>query len=74
MIDPKTLPENDPRRHTMQVRSWLADITEHLHEDIQKVDDPGFKTLFGTTAEVLSGLDRAFADYEEKTGDSTGQH
>lgn len=66
MLDPKTLPESDPRRHTMQVRSWLTEIAEHLREDVQKVDDPGFKVLFETTSEVLTGLEKSFAAYEEK--------
>ncbi|MBG0741050.1 hypothetical protein IV500_16885 [Paeniglutamicibacter antarcticus] len=68
MVDPKTLPENDPKRHTMQVRSRLTELAEHLREDVEKVDEPGFKALFETTAEVLTGLEKAFAGYEEKTG------
>lgn len=73
MIDPKSLDESDPRRHTMQVRTWLTQMTEHLHEDVQKVEDPSFKTLFETTAEVLTGLEKAFARYEATTGDPGGQ-
>lgn len=73
MIDPKSLQESDPRRHTMQVRTWLTQMTEHLHEDVQKVDDPSFKTLFETTAEVLTGLEKSFARYETKSDDTGGQ-
>lgn len=73
MVDPKTLPESDPNRHTMQVRARLTELTEHLREDVQKVDDPSFKALFETTAEVLAGLEKAFAGYEEKTGDAWRQ-
>ncbi len=66
MTDPKTLPESDPYRHTMQVRSRLTELAEHLREDVQKVDDPGFKILFETVADVLTGLEKAVGSYEEK--------
>lgn len=68
MIDPHTLPESDPQRHTMQARTRLTELAEHLREDIQKVDDAAFKALFDTTAEVLLGLEKAVANYEEKMG------
>jgi hypothetical protein len=38
----------------------------HLREDIQKVDEPQLKAMFETSAEVLSGLVKAFGDYEKK--------
>jgi succinate dehydrogenase/fumarate reductase flavoprotein subunit len=40
MIDPKTLRESDPNRHTMKVRARLTELAEHLREDVQKVNDP----------------------------------
>jgi hypothetical protein len=64
MVDPKSLPPEDPRRHTMQLRSRLTDLAEHLREDVQKVEDERAKALFETSAEVLLGLEKAFADYE----------
>ncbi|GAA1337409.1 hypothetical protein [Arthrobacter roseus] len=72
MVDPKTLPESDPYRHTMQVRARLTELAEHLREDVQKVDEPGFKALFETAAEVLTGLETAVAGYEKKTGLDAG--
>ena len=62
--DPKSLPESDPRRHTAQVRTRLADLAQHLREDVSKVEDLRAKALFETAAEVLLGLEHAFADYE----------
>ncbi|MDN6177574.1 MAG: hypothetical protein L0J08_03390, partial [Micrococcaceae bacterium] len=62
--------ESDPRRHTMQVRSRLTELAEHLREDVDKVDEPRFKALFETSAEVLAGLEKAFAGYEEKSGNA----
>ncbi len=64
MTDPKSLPESDPLRHTMQIRGRLGDLAEHLREDVRKVDDLRAKALFETSAEVLLGLQKAFADYE----------
>jgi hypothetical protein len=64
MVDPKSLPPEDPRRHTMQMRARLSDLARHLREDVLKVHDERAKALFETSAEVLIGLERAFADYE----------
>ena len=44
----------------------LADVQSHMREDIDKVDDPQFKALFETSAEVLGGLIKAFDDYDRK--------
>jgi hypothetical protein len=44
----------------------LQEIVQHLREDIEKVDEPQFKAMFETSAEVLNGLVKAFEDYERK--------
>ena len=44
----------------------LADVQTHMREDIDKVDEPRFKAMFETSAEVLGGLIKAFDDYEKK--------
>jgi hypothetical protein len=51
----------------MKTRTTLTDLADHLREDVSKVDDVRAKALFETTAEVLLGLEKAFADYEEGT-------
>lgn len=66
MTDPMTLPRSDPRRHTMKTRTRLTELAEHLREDVGKVDEPRVKALFETAAEVLLGLEKAFADYEAR--------
>jgi hypothetical protein len=71
--DPKTLAETDPTRHTIQVRTRLTELAQHLRDDVQKVDDPAFKALFETTAAVLVGLETAVAGYEEKKGEAWNQ-
>jgi hypothetical protein len=38
----------------------------HLRQDIDKVDEPQLKAMFETSAEVLTGLVKAFDDYEKK--------
>jgi hypothetical protein len=48
----------------MQVR--LQETIDHLRADIEKVDEPQLKAMFETAAEVLSGLKKAFSDYEKK--------
>jgi hypothetical protein len=37
-----------------------------MRSDIGKVDEPQFKAMFETAAEVLGGLVKAFDDYERK--------
>jgi hypothetical protein len=65
VTDPDTLPQSDPRRHTIKMRRRLTELAEHLREDVTKVGDPRAKALFETSAEVLLGLEKAFADFEE---------
>jgi len=48
----------------MQTR--LQEIIDHLRKDIEEVDEPQLKAMFETSAEVLTGLKRAFSDYEQK--------
>ncbi len=59
------LPPSDPMRHTAKMRAALTDLAQHLRGDVEKVHDPKAQALFETTAEVLLGLERAFADFEE---------
>jgi hypothetical protein len=56
----------DPRVHTQKMKQRLQETMDHLREDVEKVDDPKFKAMFETGAEVLGGLKKAFGDYEQK--------
>ena len=58
--------ESDPRHHTEKMRKRLSETIDHLRADIEKVDEPKFKAMFETSAEVLGGLIKAFRDYEQK--------
>lgn len=52
--------EGDPRHHPIKIRGMLADVRDHLREDVSKVEDPRAEALFETTAEVLGGLITAY--------------
>lgn len=67
MADRMKYAENDFRHHTMKIRGMLADVARHAREDISKIDNPKAQALFETTAEVLSGLVRAYEHAEEKS-------
>jgi len=56
----------DPKHHVQKMERRLGEIRDHLREDIGKVDEPQFKAMFETAAEVLGGLLKAFHDYQEK--------
>jgi hypothetical protein len=58
--------DKDPKHHTRKMRQRLEETMNDLREDIGKVDEPQFKAMFETSAEVLGGLIKAFRDYEQK--------
>lgn len=58
--------EHDPRHHTQKMQKRLQEMIDHLREDIAEVDEPQFRALSETAAEVLTGLKKAFSDYEKK--------
>jgi hypothetical protein len=58
--------DRNPLHHTDKMKARLQETVTHLRADIQKVDDPQFKAMFETSAEVLTGLVKAFSDYEKK--------
>jgi hypothetical protein len=45
----------------------LEETVTHLRADIQIVDEPQFRAMCETSAEVLQGLVKAFRDYDSKT-------
>ena len=59
--------ERDPNHHVLKMEQRLDEIRNHLREDIGKVDEPQFKAMFETAAEVLGGLQKAFHDYQQKS-------
>jgi hypothetical protein len=63
----KSSSENNPRRHTQKIKARMGRLIEHLRKDIEKVTEPKAQALFETSAEVLTGLVKAFDDYARKS-------
>jgi hypothetical protein len=55
----------DPLEHTANLKKEFSAIIDHLREDVTKMDDPAAKALFEVSAEVISGLNKSFIDYEK---------
>ena len=58
--------DKDPKHHTQKMKQRLRETVTHLRQDIEKVDEPQLAAMFETSAEVLTGLVKAFDDYEKK--------
>jgi hypothetical protein len=63
----KLSPKNNPVHHTQKIKARMGQLIEHLREDVGKVAEPKAQALFETSAEVLTGLVKAFDDYERKS-------
>ena len=66
MAENTTYPASDPRRHTAHIKESLAALERHLRDDTREVTDARAKALFETSAEVLTGLVKAFDDFEQR--------
>jgi hypothetical protein len=56
----------DAKHRVQKMEQRLQEIRDHLREDIGKVDEPQFKAMFETAAEVIGGLTKAFHDYQQR--------
>ena len=63
----KPSPEKNPIRHTQKIKAQMRQLIDHLREDVGKATAPKARTLFETSPEVLTGLVKAFDDYENKS-------
>jgi hypothetical protein len=59
--------ENDPYPHTRKIKERLGRLAGQLRVDVLKVTAPKAQALLETAAEVLTGLGKAFSDYEKKS-------
>ena len=57
--------KNNPVHHTLKIKARMRQLIEHLRGDVGKITEPKAQALFETTAEVLTGLVKAFDDYEK---------
>jgi len=60
----------DPLHHVRKMADRLRDTRDHLIRDVEKVEDPLFKMMFGEASAVLDRLITAFLTYETR---STGE-
>jgi hypothetical protein len=62
----KNSSENNPVHHTQKIKVRMLRLIDHLRKDGGKIREPKAQALFETSAEVLTGLVKAFKDYERK--------
>jgi hypothetical protein len=62
----KELPKSNPLHHTQKIKVRMRRLIDHLRKDVGKIREPKAQALFETSAEVLTGLVKAFKDYEKK--------
>ncbi len=53
------------KRHSSTVQHSLTDLVHQVRKEIEQVEDPRFKAILETTAEVLIGLRKTYEDYSE---------
>jgi hypothetical protein len=63
----KTSSASNPVHHTQKIKVRMRQLIEHLRKDVGKVTESKAQALFETSAEVLTGLVKAFEDYEKKS-------
>ena len=59
--------ENNPYPHTRKIKARLQQLVGQIRVDVLKVTAPKAQALLETAAEVLTGLGKAFTDYEKKS-------
>jgi len=57
--------EKNPIRHTQKIKVRMRQLIAHLRKDVERIPQPKAQALFETSAEVLTGLVKAFDDYEK---------
>ena len=62
----ETLKSTDPKEHAQHIEDQITSLRNLCHEEAWLVMDPKAKALFETTKEVLSGLEKAFSDYQSE--------
>lgn len=60
------LNSNDPKEHAQHLEKYISELRDFCHAEIKRVNDPKAQALFETTAEVLTGLEKAFSDFQSE--------
>jgi hypothetical protein len=58
--------QNTPFHHTQKLKVQMRELIAHLRDDVGKVTEAKAQAMFETSAEVITGLVKAFDDYEKK--------
>lgn len=53
-------------QHARHMQGRLNELVGELREEVRLVDEPQFKAVCETAAEVLGGLSKALGDYERR--------
>jgi hypothetical protein len=61
----RSINATDAKRNSSTMQQALTDLVDQARKDIDRVDDPQFKAILETTAEVLIGLRKTLEDYGE---------
>ena len=61
---------NTSIHHTQRLQIQMQELISHLRNDVGEVTEPKAQALFETSAEVLTGLAKAFADYANQSEDA----
>ena len=61
----KATASRNPFEQPANIKEEFAKLSEHLREDVDKVDDPKAKALFEVSAEVIDCLQKVFNDLEK---------
>jgi DNA-binding ferritin-like protein len=54
----KTSTSSNPKEHIANLKEEFAKLSDHLRQDVEKVNDPKAKSLFEVSAEVIDGLQK----------------
>lgn len=57
-------PDSTIRQHTGRIRELVTEASRQARLEIRQVKNPKAQALLETTAEVLDGLNKAYADFE----------
>ena len=64
------LPTPNPIEHAKNLEDILSSLKELCRSETEVFHDPKAKALLETTADVLSGLEKAFHEFLAKKGDA----
>ncbi len=64
-MKPKSM--SNPIHHTRRIKVRMRQLIDHLRGDVVRITEPKAQALFETSAEVLTGLVKAFDDYANKS-------